>query len=88
MRDILVDFCSIEELSLSGGREIIRRTVGNQISEMVRLIRIEKKNLLVKSQRPERPERLEDSRITMKNLGENSKCARSGPTPLQQDCVF
>ena len=24
----------------------------------------------------------------MKNLGENSRCARSGPTPLQQDCVF
>ena len=34
-----------------------------------------------------RPERLEDSRI-MKNLGENSRYARSGPTPLQQDCVF
>ena len=24
----------------------------------------------------------------MKNLGENSRYARSGPTPLQQDCVF
>ena len=30
-----------------------------------------------------RPERLEDTRITMKNLGENSRCARSGPAPLQ-----
>ena len=24
----------------------------------------------------------------MKNLGENSRCARSGATPLHQDCVF
>ena len=84
-----IDYCCIQELSLSGGREIVRRTVGNQISEMVRLMRTEKKHLMVKSQEWDlRPERLEDTRITMKNLGENSRCARSGPTPLQQDCVF
>ena len=40
--------------------------LGNQISEMARLMRTEKKNLLVKSQKCAldlRPERLEDSRI-------------------------
>ena len=89
MRDILVDFCSIEELSLSGGREIIRIELGNQVSEMARLMRTEETNLLVKSQkcaRDLRPDRLEDSRI-MKNLGDNSRFARSGPTSLQQDCI-
>ena len=43
--------------------------LGNQISEMVRLMRTEKKNLLVKSQEV-RPDKM---------------CARSGPKPLPQD---
>ena len=63
--------------------------LGNQNSEMARLMKTEKKNLLVKSQkcaRDLRPDRLEDSRI-MKNLGENSRYARSEPTPLKQDCI-
>ena len=51
MRHILVDYCCIQQLSPSGGREIISRTVGNQISEMVRLMRTDKKNLLVKCQK-------------------------------------
>ena len=46
-----IDYCCIQGLSLSGRREIVRRTVSNQISEMVRLMRTEKKNLLVKSQK-------------------------------------
>ena len=45
--------------------------------------------MLVKSQNCAldlRPERLEHSRIM--NLGKKSRYARSGPTPLQQNCVF
>ena len=66
--------------------------LGNQISEMARLMRTEKKESLLKSQKCAaswdlRSERLEDSTI-MKDLGENSRYARSGPTPLQQDCIF
>ena len=76
---------------------------GNQISEMARLMRTERKNLLVISLKCAwdlRPERLEDSRI-IKNLGENSdmsnreqhRCnrteySRSGATPLQKDCLY
>ena len=84
-----IDYCCIQGLSLSGGREIIRIELGNQVSEMARLMRTEEKNLLVKSQkcaRDLRPDRLEDSRI-MKNLGDNSRFARSGLTSLQQDCI-
>ena len=80
----------IQELSLSGGREIMyvelwvfKFQIWSDWWEL------RKKtcwwNLKSSSLRPER---LEDTRITMKNLGENSRCARSGPTPLQQDCVF
>ena len=49
---------------------------GNQISEMARLMRTERKNLLVISLKCAwdlRPERLEDSTI-IKNLAENSRC--------------
>ena len=61
----------MQEMSLSGGREITHTNCGyNQISEMVRLMRTEKKILLVKSQKCDlRPERLEDTRITMEDLG-------------------
>ena len=82
-----LDYCCIQELSLSGGREIIRRTVGNPNS---RNDQIDEnwENKLVGEISEVRPERLEDSRIAMKNLGENSRYARSGATPLQQYWVF